>query len=96
MKFQLLSESYDPYMDSLDNLWRMMFHQMSGLPSASHGYFLKHHIEALTLHGVKTSDKQLKNFKHNSIKLTRFILTYFYKKSFICLNRNCLELWKER
>lgn len=68
---KLASQAQDSYQHSLENLLIMMFNQLSGVPTASHGYFLKHHIEALTLQGVKESDRQIKNFKYNSLKQVR-------------------------
>ena len=45
----------------------MMFRQSTGVPSSLHGFFLRHHIEALTVRGLATR----KTLKHNSLRLIR-------------------------
>ncbi len=45
----------------------MMFRQSTGIPSSLHGFFLRHHIEALTIQGVQTR----KNTKHNTMRIIR-------------------------
>lgn len=52
----------------------MILNQATGLPSSLHGYFLKHHIEALTIKGVLLSKSiSLKEYRQNTLKSIRII-----------------------
>lgn len=54
-------------MNSLENTIKMMLRQSSGVPTSPHGFFLRHHIEALTIQGVQTR----KNVRHNTLRMIR-------------------------
>ena len=63
-------DDFENYKNSFENTIKMMFRQSSGVPSSLHGFFLRHHIEALTIQGISTR----KTVKHNSLRLIRFDL----------------------
>ena len=57
------------HLPGIENTISMIIKQATGVPTASHGYFLNHRIEALTITGVKTASK--KNSRQNLLKVTR-------------------------
>ena len=50
------------HLAGVQNTIQMMFKQASGVPTSSHGYFLNHRIEALTITGKLVSNRK-QNFK---------------------------------
>jgi glycosylphosphatidylinositol transamidase len=60
------------HVHGIENTLSMIFKQATGVPTSSHGYFLNHRIEALTISGVKSTNKK-QNAKQNLLKLTRII-----------------------
>ena len=67
-------DDFENYKNSFENTIKMMFRQSSGVPSSLHGFFLRHHIEALTIQGIVTR----KTVKHNSLRLIRFFHSFFF------------------
>ncbi len=59
----------DFYKTSFENMLLMMLRQATGVPDSLHGFFLRHHIEALTLQGVITK----KQAKQNSLRMIRCV-----------------------
>ncbi len=68
-----ISDSYpgdfEMYKGSLENMIKMMFRQATGVPNSLHGFFLRHHIEALTLQGVSSK----KYPKQNGLRMIRYV-----------------------
>ena len=60
-------DDFENYKSSFENTIKMMFRQSTGVPSSLHGFFLRHHIEALTIQGVVTR----KSPKQNSLRIIR-------------------------
>ena len=64
----------------VENTFKMVLRQASGMSSASHGYFLNHRIEALTIQGAQiSSSKQSRkpNYKQNMLKTMRLLFSPF-------------------
>ena len=66
------------HLPGIENTISMIFKQATGVPTSSHGYFLNHRIEALTIVGVKSASNYKKqNSRQNLLKVTRLV---FYMK----------------
>lgn len=68
------------HLAGIENTVSMIFKQATGVPTSSHGFFLNHRIEALTISGVKSSKLKRQNSKQNLLKVTRFkfiFIVYF-------------------
>jgi glycosylphosphatidylinositol transamidase len=78
----------DLYKASFENMILMMARQATGIPDSLHGFFLRHHIEALTLQGVTTK----RNAKQNSLRMTRYNCRYF--RSFLLARLKTFSLFR--
>jgi hypothetical protein len=67
-------DEFEDYKNSFENTIRMMFRQSTGVPSSLHGFFLRHHIEALTIQGVQIR----KSAKQNSLRMIRFVFLFLF------------------
>jgi glycosylphosphatidylinositol transamidase len=74
------SKEYSYYQDrpsmdhkeGLENTVVMILKQATGVPTSSHGFFLNHRIEALTISGYKNpKQNKRQNYKQNLLKVTR-------------------------
>ena len=59
------------HIPGIENTISMLFKQATGIPTSSHGSFLNHRIEALTIAGIKSSTNKRQNSKQNLLKVTR-------------------------
>lgn len=51
-------ESREGFGHALQTMLLMMWHQAPGTPTGNHGLFLRYHIEAVTLQGIKLKNNQ--------------------------------------
>jgi glycosylphosphatidylinositol transamidase len=67
------------HIPGIENTVSMLFKQATGIPTSSHGYFLNHRIEALTIAGVKSATNfKRQNSKQNLLKVTRYLYQILY------------------
>ena len=56
-------ESREGFEHALQTMLLMMWHQAPGTPTGNHGLFLRYHIEAVTLQGVKIKNSKTYGFQ---------------------------------